>query len=174
MFSLGAAGRAVLLALWLVASSAGCVRVVASSVVLLAAAGRGAAAGHGALLVVVGAGGETSSGWLTAGDHLGLVAAALELRGEAFARRSSLLLVQIAAGVGVSAAVALGHRLGLGVAADVDCGCHCSLFDGCLSAILRHRSAHDAQMGLLSLGLGRLLAAAVGKRDRRRAGCSSG
>ena len=143
----------------LVASCACCAvgrLVVASSVVLLPAV-RVATGAHGARLTqlavrcwVLRAGAETSSGRLTTCYPLGLVAAALQLRGESFASWGSLLLVLVAAGVEVSVAVALGHGLGLRIVADVDCRCHCSLFDGCLSAILRHRSTHDTH--LLRLG----------------------
>lgn len=153
-----------MLALSLVASScACCALVVASPIVLLLAT------------TVVRAAAETSSGRLTiaAGEYLGLVAAALDLGGEGFSSRRSLLLVQVAAGVEVSVAVALGQCLGLRAAAYVDCGCHCSLFDGRLSALLWHWVTDDAQVGLLSLSLGWLLASSVGKCDRGRAGCSS-
>lgn len=161
---LSMAGRAELVLSLVASSSAGCARVVVAPSAVLLAAVRVAA--HGVLLIeVVRAGAETSSGRLTTGDHLGLVAAALQLRGEALPSRRSLLLVQVAAGVEVSVAVGLGHCLVLGVAVDVDCRCHCSLFDGCLTAIRVHRRAYDTHVCLLGLSLGRLLASGVGQSD---------
>lgn len=149
----------------LASSSAGCALfvVVASSAVWLAAR-RGAP--HDALLIdVVRAGAETSSGRLTTGYHLGLVAAALQLRGEALPSRCSLLLVQVAAGVEVSVAVGLAHRLALRVTVDVD-RCHCSLFHGRLAAIRMHPRVYDTHVCLLlDLSLSRLLASRVGERD---------
>lgn len=166
--------RAVLALRLVPSSSAGyALVVVAPSVVVLAAV---RAAAHAARLVeVVRAGAETSSGRLAAGDHLRLVAVALQLGGEALPSRCPLLLVQVA-GVEVSAVVSLRHLLALLQlihALHVHCRCHRSLFDGCLAPIRAHRTANDTHVCLLGLGLGCLLGSCAGMRDRRRAGCST-
>ena len=143
LLSMGVVGRAAELAALrlLVASSCACCArvVVAPSVVLLAAV---RAAAHGVLLIQIVwvrvRSAETSSGRLTTGYHLGLVAAAaLQLRGGVGpllpCLLASLQLVLGAAGVEVSVAVGLGHGLlilRVTVIVDVNCRCHCSLFDG--------------------------------------------